>query len=198
MILVTGCGRSGTHYVARVMQAMGLDVGHEAIGKDGCVSWKHIVSGDFVVNKKRVSRTTAINSEGFSTIIHQVRDPLKVISSMQTFGDATLDFMAKSIELDRSAPLIYQAMQGYLGWNLLVEKKAVWRFKIEDFEQIFAEFCSKVGLPGQPLPSLDKKARDSRKKRYRELKWQDLNGYSPDLTEKIMKMATDYGYDSEI
>ena len=45
MILVTGTGRSGTHYTAVVMQKLGLDIPHEAVGKDGASSWKHIVSG---------------------------------------------------------------------------------------------------------------------------------------------------------
>ncbi len=37
-LLVTGPPRSGTLSIARALQAMGLDIGHETMGKDGCVS----------------------------------------------------------------------------------------------------------------------------------------------------------------
>ena len=38
-IVVTGCPRSGTLYTAKLLQAVGFDVRHEALGKDGIVSW---------------------------------------------------------------------------------------------------------------------------------------------------------------
>ena len=37
MILVTGTGRSGTHYTAVVMQKLGLDIPHEAVGRGWCL-----------------------------------------------------------------------------------------------------------------------------------------------------------------
>lgn len=36
--LITGCGRSGTKYIARLLSAAGLDIGHETMGKDGIAS----------------------------------------------------------------------------------------------------------------------------------------------------------------
>lgn len=38
-ILIVGCARSGTHWMARVLRSQGLDVGHERQGLDGIVSW---------------------------------------------------------------------------------------------------------------------------------------------------------------
>lgn len=194
MILVTGTGRSGTHYTAVVMQKLGLDIPHEAVGKDGSASWKHIVSGTFEVRKKRVHRVTEINSGGFDTILHQVRTPLKVIASMQTFSAFTWDYMAKFIELDRSAPQTRQAMQAYLHWNRLIEKKAQWRFQIEQLEQVFPEFCKRIGVELQPFPEIDHSSRDSRTKRYTPLSWDDLRVIDPDLTKQLQEMAAGYGY----
>ncbi len=194
MILVTGTGRSGTHYTAIVMQKLGLDIPHEAIGKDGASSWKHIVSGTFEVKKKRVHRITEIKSEGFDRILHQVRTPLKVIASMQTFSSFTWDYMAKFIEIDRDASMVKQAMQAYLYWNRLIEKKAQWRFQIEKLEEVFPQFCEKIGVAPQPFPTIEHKARDSRTKRYALLTWDDLSEIDPALTEQLKEMSAEYGY----
>src|SRR6188472_3358246 len=117
MLLITGCGRSGTHFTARLLQEMGLDVGHETVGKDGAASWKHIVSGTFVYVGK--NRTQEIRDENFTPILHQVRHPLKVIASMQTFSPSTWGFMAQFISLDLKTPVIARAMQGWVEWNRL-------------------------------------------------------------------------------
>ena len=80
-LLVTGCGRSGTTYTSALLQAMDLDIPHEAVGKDGAASWKQIVSGTFVYLGK--NRSVTIDGSGFDRIIHQVRHPLKLITSMR-------------------------------------------------------------------------------------------------------------------
>ena len=194
MILVTGTGRSGTHYTAVVMQRLGLDIPHEAVGRDGASSWKHIVSGTFEVRKKRVHRITEISSEGFDTILHQVRAPLKVIASMQTFSSFTWDFMAQFIALDRQAPPVRQAMQAYLHWNRLIEPKAQWRFQIEKLPEVFPEFCERIGVEPRPFPQVDHSSRDSRAKRYASLTWDDLAAADPELTGELRAMAAEYGY----
>lgn len=194
MILVTACGRSGTHFTAQLMQALGLDVYHEKVGKDGTASWKHITTGTFEINKKRKHTKTGIDGDGFDVILHQVRHPLKVVSSMQTFGDATWNYMAKFIELDRTAPVPVQAMQAYAGWNRLIEQKAQWRFQIEQIEAVFQEFCRRIGVEPQPFPQIANNVRDSRTKRYSPLDWDDLHGYNPALAAELSAMCSCYGY----
>ncbi len=194
MILITGTGRSGTHYTAAVMQRLGLDIPHEAVGRDGASSWKHIVSGTFEVKKKRVHRVTQIRSEGFDTILHQTRAPLKVIASMQTFSTFTWEFMAQFIALDRNAPPIRQAMQAYLLWNRLIERRAQWRFQIERLPEVFPEFCERIGVTPQPFPQVDQGSRDSRTQRYQQLSWDDLAAVDRELTERLLEMAAEYGY----
>ena len=194
MILVTGTGRSGTHYTSIVMQKLGLDIPHEAVGKDGASSWKHIVSGTFEVKKKQVHRITDPKYEISAPHLHQLRTPLKVIASMQTFSSFTWDYMAKFIEIDREASMIKQAMQAYLYWNQLIEKKAQWRFQIEKLEEVFPQFCEKIGVAPQSFPAIEYKARDSRTKRYKPLSWNDLAEIDPDLTKQLKEMAAEYGY----
>jgi len=39
MILITGCGRSGTGYTCARLQKLGMKIGHERIQEDGTVDW---------------------------------------------------------------------------------------------------------------------------------------------------------------
>jgi hypothetical protein len=193
MLLITGCGRSGTHFTSRLLREMGLDVPHERVGKDGVASWKHIVSGTFVYLRK--NREAEIDSTGFDRILHQVRHPLKVISSMQTFSDSTWHHMAKFIDLDLKAKPVKRAMQAWVHWNRLVESKAHWRFQIEQLQDRFEEFCQQAGLPVQLMPHVPHEARDSRKARFRPVDWQELKKCDPDLAEEVRQLAVAYGYE---
>src|SRR5262249_53953614 len=112
VLLITGTGRSGTHYMSHLMCEMGFDVPHERIGKDGAASWKHIVSGTFVNLKK--DRRHPISSEGFTRILHVVRHPMRVISSMQTFSASTWGYMAQHAPVDLDAPLATRGMQAWI------------------------------------------------------------------------------------
>ncbi len=145
MLLVTGTGRSGTHFTSQLLTEMGYDVPHESVGEDGAASWKHIVSGTFVYVGK--NRQVEIDSKGFTRILHQVRHPLKVIASMQTFSDSTWNFMADFIPLDLTAPPLIKGMQAWVGWNGLIETTQPWRFQIERIKEVFPEFCEHAGLP---------------------------------------------------
>jgi hypothetical protein len=72
--LITGYPRSGTKYTAKVLNKTSLDVGHEFKGKDGCVSWKHLPK-----------------ALDFDLVLHQVRNPLKVIGSSHTINVTYLE-----------------------------------------------------------------------------------------------------------
>jgi len=195
MLLITAVGRSGTHYTARLLQAMGLDVPHEAVGRDGAASWKHITTGRFVVKKRwKRKRETFIDSSGFTTVLHQTRHPLKVIASMQTFSDATWGYMAQFTSLTMDQPTLRRAMVGYLEWNRLIEARADWRFQIEQLPAVFDAFCRHAGLDPRPLPELPREARDSRPARYPPLTWADLEREDAALAEQLKQMAGAYGY----
>jgi len=193
MLLITGCGRSGTHYTARLLQEMGLDVPHERVGKDGAASWKHIVSGNFVYVGK--NREAEIDSSGFDRILHQVRHPLKVIASMQTFSDSTWTYMAKSIDLDLKAKPVKRAMQAWVRWNQLVETKAQWRFQIEQLGEQFEEFCQHAGLPVRAIPHVPHEAKDSRTARFKPVTWNDIAKIDAALAEDVRQLALRYGYE---
>ncbi len=192
MFLITGTGRSGTHFTSAALLALGVDAPHEAVGRDGCVSWKHAVNGTFeYIGKGRVSR---IEDPGFKTVVHQVRDPLKVIASMQTFSLSSWYYIAKSVEIQMTAPPLVTAMQAWVGWNELIEQRASWRFRIEDIDAVFPELCQRIGLGSRALPTLPASRRDSRSHRYKPLVWADLDCASRDWGRLVQGMAERYGY----
>jgi hypothetical protein len=197
MLLVTGVGRSGTHYTAALLREMGLDVGHETVGRDGAASWKHAVSGTFVVKKRfRRARVTEIDSKIFETVLHQVRDPLKVVASMQTFGEATWSYMAQHTSVSMEQPVLARAMLGYIEWNRLVEARAEWRFRIEALPEVFDEFCRRAGVEPMAMPEVPREKRDARGARYTPVTWEDLSAADASLASELEAMARAYGYDA--
>jgi hypothetical protein len=178
--------------MSHLMCAMGYDIPHEKVGKDGAASWKHIVSGTFQNLKKNQGHP--IDSEGFTRILHMVRHPMKVISSMQTFSASTWGYMAEHAPVDLKAPLAKRGMQAWVSWNQLVEQRAHWRFQIERLPEQFEEFCRQAGVPERPMPQLPQSATDTRVKRYTRLEWQDLLAAEPSLAEQVRELAAAYGY----
>mgnify|MGYP003647797370 FL=1 len=64
-LLITGAPRSGTHFTARLLFNLGLDIRHETVDTNGTVSSVH-----------------TLKPSGFTKVVHQIRDPLKSISSL--------------------------------------------------------------------------------------------------------------------
>ena len=195
MILITGTPRSGTHYTAALLQALGLKIHHEKLDSDGTVSWKHISKGTFYMPERK--RTTEIFDPGFTCIIHQVRHPLKSISSMQTLRHCSWEFMARTVEIDLNAPLPIRAMQAWLGWNRLISQRAEWRFQIEELPDVFDSLLARLKLPQAPLPLLSHHSKESRTNRYHLLTWGNLLHADKGITHEVAELAREYGYPIE-
>lgn len=210
MFLITGYGRSGTHFVSAVLKQIGVDAPHETEGLDGIVSWKHIVPGTFVLVGK--GRSQVIPEIEYDHICHQVRDPLKVIASAQTFSESTFQYMERNLGIESRHLGVLQktffpervrrqrlerAMKTWLGWNALIENRAEWRYRIEDFQEIFPEFLDRLGLSEQAFPAMDRQKRDSRigRKGYKEVSWDELRAIDEGLAKAVGKKAADYGYE---
>ncbi|MEI8365611.1 MAG: hypothetical protein WCF65_04250 [Parachlamydiaceae bacterium] len=136
-LLIVGCGRSGTEYMATFLRESGLDINHERIGSDGCVSWPLVVNS--------FSPWGPITNEEYIHVFHQVRHPLNVITSWFINLDSlTRDewvFIRRHIpEIRDHDSLIVQCAKYWYYWNLKAEKMAEWRYRIEDIDSIIPEF----------------------------------------------------------
>lgn len=77
-IVVTGCGRSGTLYMSKYFNAMGLGVQHEQHGVDGISSW-YVGSPD----RANITKNYYSSKMRGIKVIHLVREPMAVMSSMR-------------------------------------------------------------------------------------------------------------------
>ena len=197
-VLVIGCGRSGTTYTTTLLRECGYDIQHESFGEDGSVSWAMTVNQYSYISLEQVT-------DSFEHIFHQVRNPLNVITSWSSnfydpnshFHNRVWSYIYQYIpQINQNDPLITKCAKYWYYWNLLAEEKAEWRYRIEDIEEIFPEFCEKLGIPTnlealQRVPKNTNTWSDTTNK----VTWEELEReLDPELYQNIREMATRYGY----
>lgn len=194
IILIVGCGRSGTEFTSKLLTALGLQVKHERIGLQGTVSWPMVVNS--------VTPWGPIDSETkFQHIFHQVRNPLHVMTSwfinLPQLDRDEWQFVRNHVpEIDRNDSLIVHCAKYWLYWNLKAEQLAEWRFRVEDLEQSIPELEAHLDIKFtvSSVPTISHKT-NSWTSTENKLTWADLKtGLPSDLFEKIQGMAHRYGY----
>ncbi|CAM9312950.1 unnamed protein product [Discosporangium mesarthrocarpum] len=88
-VLITGCGRSGTHFVAEQFMSSGIPILHEQIGEAGTVSWVHGAPYseenhelEAWFSNRDSAGLRASPDFSFFPVFHLVRHPLDTISSL--------------------------------------------------------------------------------------------------------------------
>lgn len=113
-ILITAHPRSGTGYMAQLLQLYGFDVQHEAVGADGISSWgfavRHLPFAHFD-NKHRGQFT-------FTHHIQTVRDPIEAIASIAYTEQKSEAWRSKFVVLFGNP--VQRATMSYMGWNKLI------------------------------------------------------------------------------
>lgn len=191
MILITGHQRSGTGYMAKLCQAMGLDVGHERVGADGVSSFM------FAVNTDRVCFHSAEGNKGrkhytFDRIIHVVRDPLKVIASTAftdpTQMDKALLWQSGFVTVHTNEGRIRQAIQTYIGWNEIIENQTDERIRVEDADIELPIVLGRTVSGEMPPKNTNARAHD-------DLNWSRVQlACSNDEFVRLWDMTKRYGY----
>jgi hypothetical protein len=193
-VLIIGCGRSGTGYISTLLTTCGYDVGHEYYAKDGCASWPMVVNC-YYENGPQATET-------FEHIFHQVRNPIDVITSWKInfcalFYHTPWMFVRNHLpQIELTDSLIVQCAKYWYYWNLLAEEKSEWRYKIEDFDEVYPEFCERLNIP-QNSSALEivSKNTNTRLDTSDKVTWEELeNELDPELYHNIREMATRYGY----
>jgi hypothetical protein len=197
-LLITGCARSGTLYMATLLEKSGYNILHERLGKDGVVAWPMAVGS--------LSVKGPLFYKPFKHIFHQVRHPLHQITSRtiqnSDLSDPRWVFVRKHLkEIRPTDSILVSCAKYWYYWNLKAEKIAQWRYHIEDIDQIVDEFESRSGLlinrhMLKTLPR-DINTRDETKHAAR-LTWKQLKKELPKLLyQNIQEMAERYGYSTE-
>lgn len=187
-VLIIGCGRSGTRYTAKLLQAMKKDVGHEILGKYGLACWwvtppnwhDYPRPSTFWGDKKDLTPEDIAHLN----IVHQVRNPVDVIASCQTFVTATWEYIANFIKIDMGRSEIYRGMQYWIEWNKLAEMETDCKIRVEDL----TEAGEKHKIPADV---------NTRKHRYDPITYHNLIQEDNSLAAAIRALANDYGYGDE-
>lgn len=137
-LLITGTGRSGTFYVHRLLQNLGLDATHEILyGPGGPSTWP----ADRDAESSWLAVPYLDDVPDDVLIVHQVRDPIEVGRSFlgRPFfrsGDPATPYNTFVL---RHSPHVFELrdarirfIRHYLDWNAKAEAKAERRHRLED------------------------------------------------------------------
>jgi len=152
-LLVIGHPRCGSGYLSQLLGALGLDVGHEKMGKSGISSWMFAVVdiSPYALDKYALSRKFS----HFQFTIHHVRNPRDAIPSIMRenlHSSESYAFRRKHIlqrfgmNLDDATSEIEKAILSYVYWNKIVEESKVdLVVRVEDEEEALKAFLIKKG-----------------------------------------------------
>jgi hypothetical protein len=214
-LLIIGCGRSGTLYSAEVFRALGLNILHERdvvanqeCGRDGYASWFLTVE-----DPQPPFGPNAVGCE-FQYILHQVRDPLKVIASFAQFilqkGQKSPAFLEKHVpdflegmdnpDLSLKEKLILQSSRYWYHWNLLAEEKASGTIQIEKLELLLPRLSADLGLAYKPEFIADVSKETNQRGIYLVdqpwvINWKEIEKLDHRLYDQIRNLAVHYGYE---
>src|ERR1700722_14128714 len=116
-LLITGCARSGTTYIAKALQESNLEIGHEKMLKDGVSSWY------LATSPKRTKRRVNPEKYRFAHTFHQVRHPLRTISSVYaTENRHSWNYILSQIpEIHMHDSHLVKCAKYWYYWNLKAE-----------------------------------------------------------------------------
>ena len=184
-VCILSCGRSGTVYTATVLNKLGLDVGHEVPGKDGTVGaifWKGFVR----------------NLSDYDHVIHQVRNPVDVISSFVTAQRNTEKLYCRDIGFaDCYLPTnkLESSMLVWLLYTNWADRHSRFAYQVEDMPEAFPGLCQLFGLPKDtPLPEVSTTTHSRPHEKYG---LEDMADVNPALTEMVRAKIIQYGYQGE-
>lgn len=189
-LLITGCARSGTMYINKVLQKCGLEVRHESVGETGIVSWL------MAVPSKRAPYGPGGNNFQFVHTFHQVRDPLRTIPSLCSEPAKSWAYICHHVpEISLNDKVFVRAAKYYYYWNKMAEEKSEWTYRVEDIDNVLPQMAERLGvaLDSAVLASIPKDTHT--RGRHPSCTWGQLQSVlEPELYQKLVEMVVRYGY----
>lgn len=186
--LVTGTGRCGTVYMARLLTSLGIPCGHESVFDYRGIRWaekrlkreeplelSYVSQTEYKDGKWKpldrwlVDLTSIVAESSYmaapflnepimqgATVIHVVRDPVKVVHSFCNYIDYFKSHVGSNSyeqfiyrwvpELQKEMPQYDRACLFYVRWNEMIERgKPALFHRIEDDPQRVVDFLGKEG-----------------------------------------------------
>lgn len=183
-VLITGCPRSGTCYTAKLLQAHGIDVQHERLGKRGTVDW-HLAG---------------IPWNG--PIVHQMRNPLHVIGSLlsitswkwieRSLPGFEMPALVRGMSADAHHQRFERMCEFYVRWNQRSLATAGTFFRVEKLDQAWTALQWAIPELGDFNVDLEPPRDTNTRGPHANVTWDDVM-----LTkwgEQVMALALLYGY----
>lgn len=152
-IAVLGHPRCGSGYASELLCALGVEVGHEAMQRDGISSWMFAVDDDSPWAFNAEARTRKFKY--FKHVIHHVRDPRAAVASIirdNIHAPKSYEYRKKhilqslNVDLDSFESNFTRAVASYVYWNeLIMLQQPSLRFRIEDDVEKLKTYLANTG-----------------------------------------------------
>lgn len=190
------------------MERGNITIGHEVLGPDGMSSW-------YAAPGYRIKRGAHPRNPSLKTmekhfgahpikIFHQVRHPLKAISTFQRGSKQTWRFVRSVVpEVKVENGTLLNCMIYWIEWNKMAEELAEWTYQIESLPLIFDEFFERIGCERCKDPEMKdymlttSKRVNTRRTKYKPRNWNDLFNESTRTAIEVVELGIKYGYDLE-
>jgi len=209
-LLIVGHPRCGSGYMSRLLMALGLDVGHERMGKHGISSWMFAVfdQNPYSLDKYSASR----NLNHFEFCIHHVRDPKMAVPSIMRenrYSELSFEFRSKHIkqhfgvDLQKYSSEIERAVLSYIYWNKIISKcKVDLIIRVEDADRYLADWLVKQKIITHRPPKIDFPKKNIKSgKPYKgvvykkpQISEKEWNAISQELLMELNAQCQQYGY----
>ena len=212
-LLVMAHPRSGTGYMAKLFQNLGLDIGHETMGAAGLSSWQMVVPDSRSLRfQYQLFRSEVLPQKAydFNCRIHLIRDPRKAIPSIQLENVSieswnyrkTHIFRFFKVDIDQYTSSLEKAIASYYYWNkLIASSNPDYTVRLEqvaqDLHPIFAKhYPSLVSKLAEGAFITDKVNQSTAKHFLSKPEWQeaDVAQCDPQLIADLNELIRGYGY----
>lgn len=190
-LLIVGCGRSGTKYISELLKKNGFDVGHEQDGTDGIASWPMTIT-----DGEDPPWGPSFREYKFDAIVHQVRNPVKVISSCHTILDKSWNYIKKYIPIKETDSKLIMCAKYWYYWNLRAENLANFTYRIEDIDSTLPKLLKILRGKDYPSRLLDV-SRDVNRRPHCLISLEKVGREEKELYDKIINLSLRYGYKKE-
>lgn len=202
-VVMVGCSNSGTTFMSRYLQACGLGVMHENIGEDGINGYNAL--------DERFLKIYRENLGDYGPFIHQVRHPLKVISSLGEGISEGWDvhrtqqilpgWKDQCHNLHKGASNLERRMRYWLEWNRLCAEYCGFTVMLENFCELGSwdriRLSARIGfeLRDKYLQDVSFTTRThTHEPNYVLHTWDDLLNENPELAAEVQQQAQRFGY----
>ena len=125
MIVVVGCGRSGTKYTSECIKAAGYDFRHERLGTYGGIGWNLALPHAI---KKIASTHKDI------VVLHQIRNPVDSIATLKAHGDVIWNRLEAVIPDLPNTNRLLCAMRYWYEYNIYCSRMAQYSYDVADLK----------------------------------------------------------------